>query len=465
MERQPKTQLDLKIFDPEHGTEKIKSYAVNAGLLPLESISTRAMIQASQTKTPEYFMSKTGKKVQERASRSVYEAIEEKYDLMEGAGKGFWKKQWSVARNQVQTLVQTFTPDDTSIFGFLDEVETTPTPAEVIRYLASEKTDPRLKFEITRQTGLSIVAAELETKSQSAEERLKEVQEWLNIDIFHDTTHPSKIQEVWALHDNDTNETRWIALSDEEREAIDGAHWKKHKQRMRYAGDDIGWVMKNGRIKQEGVNKTIKKAILREQDGDDSSLDPHNDVPDIMGMQFIVKDELYHDGEKVQNLIKKVQEVLTKRFEGIRFEEKNGTTGDKTKSGKFQAYRLMAHFPDMETPLELMFHGQEDHFRNNHHIGETDRETRKPKGAAHKIMEADRALLIMQKAYFPTYPKDVPDDEKFYGNPDWTTTRREVFKAIEKRLRNANLPPEEKIQNQLKDTGETVIYQDKNLPR
>ena len=465
MEKQPITNLDLRIFDPEHGTEKIKEYAVDAGLVPLESISTRAMIQASQTKNPEYFMGKTGKKVQERASKSVYEAIEKKYDLMEGAGKGFWKKQWGVARNQVQTLVQTFTPDDKSIFGFLDEVESTPTPSEVIRYLASEKTDPRLKFEITRQTGLSIVAAELETKSQSAEERLKEVQEWLNIDIFDDQTHPSKIQEVWALHDNATNETIHIDMAEDNHDDIEGAHWKKHKQRMRYAGDEIGWVMKNGRIKQEGVNKTIKKAILRGQNGEDDKLDPHNDVPDIMGMQFIVKDELYHDGEKVQNLIKKVQEVLANRFEGIRFEEKNGTTGDKTKSGKFQAYRLMANFPDMKTPLELMFHGQEDHFRNTHHIGETDEQTKRPNGAAHKIMEADRALQLMEEAYFPTYPKDVPDDEKFYGNPDWKTTRKEVFKAIEKRLRNANLPPEEKTENLFKDTGETIIYQDKDLSR
>lgn len=440
MERQPLKNLDLKIFDPEKGPEKIKTVAVDQGLVPLDSVSVRGLIQASQTKNPEYFMSKTGKKIQERVNRSIYEAIEKKYDLLEGAGKGFWRKQWDVSKNQVHTLIQTFTPDETSIFGFLDEVENTPTPAEVIRYLSSDDTDPRLKFEITRQTGISLIASELDTKARSAEERLKEVDEWLNIDIFNDKTHPSKIQEIWALHDNETNETLWIDMAQGEHEDVQNAHWKKHKQRMRYAGSEIGWVMKNGRIKKEGANKTIKKAILREQAGEGGNLDPHNDVPDVMGIQFVVKDELYHDGKKVQNLIKKIKAVLGDRFEGVRFEEKNGTTGDRTKSGKFQAYRLMTYFSDMDTPLELMFHGQEDHFRNNNHIGETDEETKKPKGAAHKIMEADRALLIMEKAYFPTYPEHAPDDEKFYGKPDWETTRKEVFKAIEKRLRNANLP-------------------------
>lgn len=446
MEKQPISNLDLKIFDPEQGPDKIKRIATESGLVPLESISTRALIQAAQTKTPEYFMSETGKKIQERANKSVYEAIEKKYDLMEGAGKGFWKRQWNVGKRQVQTLVHTFTPDDTSIFGFLDEVATTPTPSEVIRYLSSDETDPRLKFEITRQTGLSLVAAELETKSSSAEERLKEVQQWLDIDVFNDKTHNPKIQEIWALHKNDTNETIWIDMYSGEHEDIEDTHWKKHKQRMRYAGDGIGWVMKNGRIKEEGVNKTIKKAILREHAGENDNLDPHNDVPDIMGIQFIVKDELYHDGEKVQKLIGKVTDSLRERFKdkNIRFEEKNGTTGGREKSGKFQAYRLMAYFDDMDTPLELMFHGQEDHFRNNHHIGEKDKQTNKPNGAAHKIMEAARALELMENKYFPTYPPDAPDDEKFYGRPDWNRTKIEVFSAIERRLRNAHTAPEEK---------------------
>ncbi len=442
----PIKDLNLGVFDPRTGHEQLSHFAVDNGLIPVDDshLSVKALVQASRTKPLEYFMSGVGKKIQDRANKAVYGAIEEKYDLMEGAGKGFWKKQWHAARSQVQSLVHEYARDDKSIFGFLNEIDIQPTPAEVIRYISEEPDDPRLRFETTRQGALALISAELDTKARKAEERLKEADQWLDIDVFNDRTHRPKIQSVWALHDDTTNAVVRIDRASEDHAPEEGKHWKEHGQRMRYAGDSIGWVTTNGRVKEGGINKTVKKALQRK--GEARHFDPDSDVPDMMGMQFVVKDEDLHDGEKVRLLSRRIQRSLHRRFPDnkkglptVTFTEKP-PTGNETQSGKFQAYRLMAKFSDMDTPLELMFHGMKDELTNRYELGEPNAETGKPDGAAWEITDASRSILLMEKVYFPTYPPEAPDEDKFYGTPDWERTRRRVFKSTAIRLRNARLP-------------------------
>ena len=50
MERQPKTQLDLKIFDPQKGHERLTNFAMDANLVSHDSISIRGLVQASREK-------------------------------------------------------------------------------------------------------------------------------------------------------------------------------------------------------------------------------------------------------------------------------------------------------------------------------------------------------------------------------------------------------------------------------
>ncbi len=444
----PIKDLSLDVFNPASGHEQLRDFTVTNGLIPVDDshISVKALIKASRTKSPEYFISKTGRELEARANKAVYGAIEEKYSLMEGAGKGFWKRQWHTARSQVQSLVNKFTPDDTSIYGFLNEIDIQPTPADVIRYLASDDTDPRLKFETTRQGALALIAAELEVKTRGAEERLREVTELLDFHLFK--KQAQKIQEVWALHDNATNAPILIDRDGLAHTPQEGAHWKLHKETMRDAGDGIGWVMTSGRIKEGGVNKTVKKAKLRDEKGEGNHFDPMNDVPDMIGKQLVAKDEDYSDGERVTTLLNKVKDILTQAFPGITFREKDGSTGNRTQSGKFQAYRLMADFAPEDgigVPLELMFHGQMDQLKNDFEIGEHDEGKGKPNGAAHRITDADRSILVMEGAYFPNYPPEAPEDDKFYGKPKWGKVRRRVFNDITQRLQNAKLPDDDEI--------------------
>jgi hypothetical protein len=68
-------------------------------------------------------------------------------------------------------------------------------------------------------------------------------------------------------------------------------------------------------------------------------------------------------------------------------------------------------------------------------------------------------LLVLQR-YIPNFPPDATDEDRFYGEPDWKTIRRKAFQDTERRLRNANLPPEK--QNVLPLSENVVVF--KTMP-
>jgi len=431
MERRPITKLDLDVFNPKTGQDQVTAAAAKNGLLP-DTLSVHALAEASRAKPPEYFLSERGERLQNKVNEDVYQAMERIYDLKGKENpETFWQRQWAIGKKQVETLVHGLMPDAKNRFGFLEPVKS-PTPAEVIQLLASPDTDPRTRFELTRQVGLALISAELEARSHKVERHLKKVSGWLAIDLFNQCADEDKI--VLAMHDNTTNEAVWISTVPQGRgdpENAPNTHLKIHHQRMRFAGPDIQWVLMDTRKKEEGVNKTVRKALLRKAQGETDTLAPLIDVPDMMGMQFVVENEKHYTGENVQKLKSRVIEILKKHFKlsDDKFQDKPNTNGDRFKSGKFQGDRVMVTFPGIDMPLELMFHGQGDVLHNDYELGDqTDPKTGKPNGAAHAIMEAERGFAVLMHL-FP---------EAVYGKTDWNTLEKENYEAIIRRLKEAH---------------------------
>src|SRR5204862_6260582 len=129
------------------------------------------------------------------------------------------------------------------------------------------------------------------------------------------------------LHDNRTNETLWMSGVNKKvkPKKHEDTHIKEHGLQVIHV-DDIGSVAIKTRVKPNPAIKALGKAIDRSRGlEDDDSVQPVKDVPDILGMQFVVLDEFSSKGNKVTKLMGQVKQVLIDNF-GLTeadFEQKN----------------------------------------------------------------------------------------------------------------------------------------------
>lgn len=416
--------LTLGVLDPEKGPDTMISYLVKNRLISRDDHAINALAQAAKTKDEDFFLTERGSRLIDKANEEVYATIQERFGLeTPEAAETFFQEQLTEANNQINELVDFFSLG--TRLGLRTEIELASTPADMI-YLLYSSNDPQTRYEAARQLSLATIAAEISEHRNAAEKRLVEVQKWLNRDVFdrnriQDHTH-------YVIHDNETNEVQWEQGTDADISTVDQttAHLKGFDQIQRpLQGKELG-VVQLVRKKKGAIIKVFKRALERmSKDPNDDTLQPLTEVNDMTGMKFIV------DGtaEDVDRLMKQIQSVITTRFknqldENEPFKRKDHTRGSETQSGRFQGKRFRVKFKDTTFPLELMFHTQREEIENTYDIGEMDETTGRYTGAAHRLMEIDRAAELAQ-ALFP----------EIYGSLNWDELTRQKREEVVMALR------------------------------
>lgn len=432
-----RTPLTLDLFTPRTGTEQLRKYAIEDGLIPNESPNVGVLKKNIKEKPPEYFMGGVGERIMDRANESVYATLAERFGLdSQGEAERFYGDILKTANEQVLGLVNSFCPEEINNLGLKNQVERISSPAKMIRLLEDPKTDPRIVHELTRQASIGILAAELDLQTKEIKKTLDKVEEWFEIDLFDNGPEGTQTQIRYALHDNETNEAVHVnGVANPNPVDYDAVHLKAHRQEVkRVKGENaavIGWVLHDTRMKKTGPNKAVYKAMDRETT--DATLQATKDVPDMIGMKLIAEDAVAADA-----LIVRVTDILKNRF-GLSddaFRRKDTTRGAQEQSGGFRVRgRLMVKLPGCPVELELMIHTQQEELHNTYEVGELDPGTGKPTGAAHKLMEVGRAEKVLRR-FFPP---------EIYPGIDWDEKKKQNYEDIIRQLKRENRVDHKKI--------------------
>lgn len=315
---------------------------------------------------------KRGAKLVEQADQFVYSRLAQRFDLESPeAGMHLWEDHQKYAKAVIERLIGGVGQKNFARFNFLDEASRPRTPGKIMALLLSDVIDPRLRFELQRQVGLTLISMELEFGNRELEDRAKRIEDLLDKGLYDHGTPigGGRNIDVESVHGFWTNAVRWVkgAEGAQTRRPIFGRLKIREAQRLRYATGDplkgipgIGLVSTNPRTKDH-VSSIIKAvADLRNPD----TIEPGN-VRDRVGSLVIVEGEFFSDGKRVNDFVLRFKDILTEGFRrehGYDFnlaDDPNSFKEDNVSdNGERPGFRrVLVNFPDLDYPYELIVRG------------------------------------------------------------------------------------------------------------
>ncbi|MDE2589381.1 MAG: hypothetical protein KGL95_06925 [Patescibacteria group bacterium] len=441
--------ISLQLYEPQASTQTLRDLAVASGL-----VNTRRhfllmphLARDAQREHPAYFLEGRGAKRIEKANRAIYTEIgkligSERRDK-ESEGRNAWYSAATLANNVISDLINAYAKNDANTFGLISETATIQQPGEIMQLVLSEDTDPRLKFELSRQVGIALASMQIERQSQQVRHRVNQIQRVLDVELFNGThkVGEGKTYQVHTLNDPNTNEILKAQVIDPETGVVRAEHASRdyipnqtskpmrYEMRMREI-DGFGLVLTNPRVKDE--REAAKKAVVRTLGEENGRIDAAKTVRDQGGLMFVVADEFYNNGEKVTVLMERFKEVMKKRF-GLSdkaFVVRNHQRKNNIYTSGNNFRRMDIIFPDLGHPIEVIFTGLGDQLNRDNKIGQIDPDTGIPDGPAHTIYEARRNLAMFRLSFPP----------EVYGNYDFDGISRRAYEHVVGALKEPTRP-------------------------
>lgn len=441
--------LPLDVFSPSTGVQSLGNVLRKSHIMPHPSanlaetyrtIRVSALARSSRKRPLEFFLRNKGERLIKSADNAIYEGVRKVFQLKSEKENPitFWERHMNRANDVITGLVDRIIPQDRNLYGLLDETAIVRSPGKLLMHLNSPQTSERLCFELNRQVAIALVSAQLEAQKRKASHKLKEVRDWLNVDLFD---HGRQIGEgtnrkVRSIHDPITNQILYLeGTSDNPNDAnVEGVK-REQTMRMKYV-DGVGFVVSNPRRKlsKESIKKSLLMA-LEKKNGNSNAV--ASSVKDRIGMIFTVADEFYNTSGKVDLLMTKVKQILKQRFnltdDAFKIDDENHHyEHQENRQSSFRRFNVK--FPDLDDPLEIMFTAMGEQIDRDNLIGEIDEKgiPHTEKHQAHKLYEVARDL----RAFKLLFPSGVAT---LYGNIDYDKLTSDTYARTISEIKNSHL--------------------------